>query len=406
MALTALAARKAKSKDKDYKLSVGNGLYLLVKKNGAKYWRMKYRYAGKEKTLSFGVYPEVELAEATEERDKARKKLRDGEDPGLFKKKAKLKRFVDANNTFQSVAEDWLTRNKEVWKDSHYKHVVRSLELDVFPFIGSIPISEIDTVLLRSVLEPIQKRGALDIASRVRQRCSSVFRYGMVLGACDRDPAEPLKIVMKPPKKGHFAALEAKEMPAFLKTLEGYNFQAQTRLAMRLLMLTFVRTTELINGRWAEIDWEANVWNIPAERMKEKRAHFVPLSRQTLECLRELQTLTGRGELMFPKRGTPREPMSNSTILRVIERIGYKGRMTGHGFRSVASSVLNESGKFDFDAIERQLSHEDRNDVRAAYNRAKYMDERRMMMQWWADKLDAFSSPSSVTRLNNANSGT
>jgi len=245
----------------------------------------------------------------------------------------------------------------------------------------------------------VQKRGALDIASRLRQRCSSVFKFGMVLGACDRDPAEPLKIVMTPPTKGHFAALEAKEMPAFLKAVNTYNFQAQTRLAMRLLMLTFVRTTELINARWDEIDLEEEIWNIPAERMKEKRAHFVPLSKQSLQCLEELQALTGRCDLLFPKRGTAREPMSNSTILRVIERVGYKGRMTGHGFRSVASSVLNESGKFDFDAIERQLSHEDRNDIRAAYNRAKYIDERRRMMQWWADKIDTFTTASKVVRL-------
>jgi len=204
---------------------------------------------------------------------------------------------------------------------------------------------------------------------------------------------------MTPPTKGHFAALEAKEMPAFLKAVNTYNFQAQTRLAMRLLMLTFVRTTELINARWDEIDLEEEIWNIPAERMKEKRAHFVPLSKQSLQCLEELQALTGRCDLLFPKRGTAREPMSNSTILRVIERVGYKGRMTGHGFRSVASSVLNESGKFDFDAIERQLSHEDRNDIRAAYNRAKYIDERRRMMQWWADKIDTFTTASKVVRL-------
>jgi integrase len=388
MALTDLAAKKAKPRDKDYKLAAEKGLHLLVKTNGAKYWRMKYRFAGKEKSLAFGVYPEVPIKEAIEKRDIARKQIRDGQDPALNKKKAKLQRHVDATNSFESVAREWLSMKSKTWAPIHSEKVERSLVLDVFPFIGSIPINQIDSVLLRTVLEPVQKRGALDIASRLRQRCSSVFKYGMVLGACDRDPAEPLKIVMTPPTKGHFAALEAKEMPAFLKAVNAYNFQAQTRLAMRLLMLTFVRTTELINARWDEINLEEEIWNIPAERMKEKRAHFVPLSKQALQCLEELRELTGRCELLFPKRGTARESMSNSTILRVIERVGYKGRMTGHGFRSIASSTLNESGLFDFDAIERQLSHEDRNDVRAAYNRAKYMEERRRMMQWWADFID------------------
>lgn len=396
MALTDLAAKRAKPKDKDYKLAADKGLYLLVKSNGAKYWRMKYRFAGKEKTLAFGVYPEVPLAEAIERRDISRKLLRDGIDPSIEKKKEKLRRHTEANTTFEGIAREWIDMKSRKWAPRHTERVTRSLELDIFPHIGNIPIRQIDSVLLRSVLEPIQKRGALDIASRVRQRCSSVFRYAMVLGACTTDPAEPLKIVMEPPVKKHFPALTVKEMPEFLTKIRAYNCNTQTRLSIRFLMLTFVRTIELIGARWDEIDFEEAIWNIPAERMKEKRAHFVPLSTQSLDCLHQLQAITGRSELLFPKRGTSREPMSNSTILRVIERVGYKGRMTGHGFRSVASSILNESGLFDFDAIERQLSHEDRNDVRAAYNRAKYMDERRRMMQWWADKVDSLENPSKI----------
>jgi integrase len=392
MPITDLAARRAAAKDKDYKLAADKGMHLLVKTNGAKYWRMKYRFAGKEKLLSFGVYPEVTLAEAIEKRDAARKAIRDEKDPSIEKKKAKLQRHTDSDNSFEALAREWISLKAKTWASRHTERVTRSLELDIFPFIGSIPISQIDSALLRSVLTPIEKRGALDIASRVRQRCSSVFRYGMVLGACTTDPAEPLKVVMQPPTKGHFPSLSADEMPAFLKQIKIYNCSLQTRMAIRLLMLTFVRTVELIEARWDEIDYSHKIWNIPATRMKEKRAHFVPLSTQAIECLEQLQSITGRCELLFPKRGTSREPMSNSTILRVIERVGYKGRMTGHGFRSVASSTLNESGLFDFDAIERQLSHEDRNDVRAAYNRAKYMDERYRMMQWWADKIDTFES--------------
>ncbi|MBT3448925.1 MAG: tyrosine-type recombinase/integrase [Bacteroidetes Order II. Incertae sedis bacterium] len=396
MALTDLAAKRAKPKEKDYKLSVERGLYLQVKTNGAKYWRMKYRFAGKEKTLSFGVYPEVSLAEAMDRLDTARRLLRDDTDPGLEKKKAKLRRRIENDATFETVAREWVTMKSKKWAPRHTERVLRSLELDIFPSIGNVPISQIDSVLLRSVIDPIQSRGALDIASRVRQRCGSVFRYGMATGVCTTDPAEPLKVVMETPVKKHFPALSANEMPEFLTKVRAYNCTVQTRLAMRFLMLTFVRTIELIGARWDEIDFEESIWNIPSERMKENQSHFVPLSTQSIECLNQLHLVTGKCELLFPKRGTSREPMSNSTILRVIERIGYKGRMTGHGFRSVASSILNESGLFDFDAIERQLSHQDRDDVRAAYNRAKYMNERRRMMQWWADKLDSLENPSQI----------
>ena len=396
MPLTDLAARRAQPKPRDYKLSADKGLYLLVKANGAKYWRMKYRFGGKEKSLAFGVYPEVSLTEATDRRDDARKQIRAGTDPGLEKKKAKLRRHINSDNTFESIAREWLALKSKGWAGRHTERVTRSLELDVFPFIGNIPIRDIDSPLLRSVLAPVERRGALDIAARVRQRCSSVFKYGMVLGACDNDPADPLKIVMAPPVKKHFPALKISEMPDFLSRVRAYNCNVQTRLAIRLLMLTFVRTIELIEATWEEIDIENAMWNIPGRRMKEKRDHFVPLSTQSLDCIAQLREVTGRYKLLFPKRGTSTEPMSNSTILRVIERVGYKGRMTGHGFRSVASSALNESGQFDFDAIERQLSHEDRNHVRAAYNRAKYMDERRRMMQWWGDRIEILEWPAQI----------
>lgn len=400
MPLTDLAARRAKPKDKDYKLAVERGMYLHVKANGAKYWRMKYRFGGKEKTLSFGVYPEVTLAEAMNRLDTARRKLREDTDPGLEKKKAKLKRKIESDTTFESIAREWIEMKSRKWASRHTERVTRSLELDIFPGIGNIPIDQIDSVLLRSVIDPIQIRGALDIASRVRQRCGSVFRYGMATGVCTTDPADPLKVVMETPTRKHFPALTAEEMPEFLSKIKAYNCNVQTRLSIRFLMLTFVRTIELIGGRWDEIDFEQSIWNIPTERMKEKRDHFVPLSTQSINCLQQLQAITGKAELLFPKRGTTREPMSNSTILRVIDRIGYKGKMTGHGFRSVASTTLNESGLFDFDAIERQLSHEDRDDVRAAYNRAKYMDERRKIMQWWADKIDSWENPSQIVYPN------
>jgi integrase len=396
MALTDLEARQAKPKDKDYKLSVAHGLYLFVKKTGAKYWRMKYKFGGREKTLSFGVYPQVTLAEAKEKSDAAKKQLRDFVDPGLERKKAKLKQYLETETTFEIIARQWIAMKSKKWSVRHAERVTRSLELDVFPRIGNIPVSEIDTVLLRTVVDPILSRGALDIASRVRQRCEQVFEYAQAIGACTNNPASPLKVIMVTPEKQHFAALSEQEMPAFLAKIRAYNCNVQTRIAIRFLMLTFVRTSELIGARWDEIDFKDAIWNIPASRMKAQRAHFVPLSTQSLDCLGQLSSITGHGELLFPKRGTSREPMSNSSILRVIERIGYKGRMTGHGFRSVASTILNESGLFDFDAIERQLSHEEKNDVRAAYNRAKYMEERKKMMQWWGDKVESMDSPSQI----------
>jgi integrase len=396
MPFTDVQARKAKPREKDYKLSVERGLYLLVKSSGSRYWRMKYRFEGKEKTLSFGVYPEVTLSEAMERLDAARRLLRDELDPGLERKKRKLQRLSESENTFEKVARLWIEMKSKKWEPRHSERVTRSLELDVFPIIGNIAMSEIDTLMLRTCIDPIQSRGALDIASRVRQRCDQVFEYGRAIGACDANPATPLKVMMIPPLKQHFPALEAEEMPEFLVKLRAYNCNVQTRLSIRLLMLTFVRTSELIEARWEEIDFENQMWNIPASRMKQNKDHYVPLSTQSIDCLHQLKAVTGNCDLLFPKRGTKRDPMSNSTILRVIERIGYKSRMTGHGFRTVASSVFNESGLFDFDAIERQLSHQDRDGVRAAYNRAKYMDERRRMMQWWADKIDTWENPAQI----------
>ena len=396
MSFTDLQARKAKPREKDYKLSVERGLYLLVKASGARYWRMKYRYNGKEKTLSFGVYPEVTLAEAMERLDKSRRMLRDDLDPGLEKKKGKLKQLSESANTFEKVSRLWIEMKSKKWAPRHSERVTRSLEADVFPVIGNIAMHEIDTLMLRTCIDPIQNRGALDIASRVRQRCDQIFEYGRAIGVCTSNPATPLKVVMIPPVKQHFPALAPEEMPDFLIKLRAFNSTVQTRLSIRLLMLTFVRTSELIEAKWEEIDFENQIWNIPASRMKQNKVHCVPLSTQSIDCLTQLKTITGTCELLFPKRGSRREPMSNSTILRVIERIGYKGRMTGHGFRSVASSVLNESGLFDFDAIERQLSHQDRDGVRAAYNRAKYMNERCRMMQWWADTVESYENPSRI----------
>ena len=394
MPLTNVQVKRAKSREKDWKLSDEKGLYLHVHRNGSKYWRLKYRFAGKEKLLALGVFGTsidgVSLGEAREARDIARRQIRDGIDPSVVRKKEKLARLSDASNTFGYLASDWIKIRTPEWSERHALDVEASLDKDVLPYIGSIPISAIDTTVLRPVFDHVQERGAFEIAARLRQRCSAVFRHAMALGLCDQDPADLLKTVLITPKKANFSSLDLNQFPQFWREVQTYSGGRLTVLAMKLIALTFVRTSELIGGRWEEIDLDQKIWDIPPERMKKSRPHYVPLASQAIEALTELQRLTGESEWMFPKRGNPkaRDTMSNGTILRCISRLGYRNRMTGHGFRSVASTALNESGKFNYDAIERQLAHEEENAVRAAYNKAKYMDERRRMMQWWADQLE------------------
>ena len=407
--LTALKIQRAKSKVKNYKLSDGGGLYLYVMSTGSKYWRLKYRIHGKEKLLALGIFDQskmdkhLSLEQARVKRDNAKIMLRDGKDPSIEKRKEKLLRKVRAERNFESVARDWHRFKSSRWTKGHQLDVLKSLQVEIFPHIGSMPIDEIASDLLRPVLEAVQRRGAYESAKRLRQRCSAIFRYGKVLGFCTEDPADPLKEVLIAPAKKNLAAITWEEFPNFLNALNKYNAHPQTRIAVRLMMLTFVRTGELIGARWDEIDFDKRLWNIPASRMKRGRPHYIPLSEQAIEVLQELQDMTGHRKLLFPKRGEPREPMSNGTILRVIERIGFKGRMTGHGFRSLASTALNESGNFRPDAIERQLSHEQNDDVRRAYNRAEYYQERVKMMQWWADQVDKIQSDAKIVPINVSN---
>ena len=394
--LTDKAIRAAKTKPKDYKLADGGGMYLLVRQSGAKYWRLKYRFAGKEKTLALGVYCDqsgkvtgdnIKLAKARKLRDEAKILINEGIDPSLERKKSANALHQKHLTTFEAVAHEWLALKKHEWSGDHAHDVQRSLELDVFPDLGQLPITDIDSPLLLKCLERIQKRNALETTKRIRQRCSGIFRFAQIKGLCTEDPAEPLKDVLLSPKPKHLAAVPLEELPALLKALDDYDCEPLTRYATNLLMLTFVRTGELIGARWDEIDFKKKVWTIPAERMKRKREHFVPLSTQAVNLLKELNEITGHRDYLFPKRGKPREHMSNATILRVIGRIGYKGRMTGHGFRTLASTALNESQQFNVDAIERQLAHVEDNETRAAYNRAKHKPERIKMMQWWADYI-------------------
>ena len=387
MSLTDAAVRNAKQSGKPQKLSDGGGLFLLATPEGARYWRMAYRFHGRQKTLAIGVYPAVSLADARVAREAAKKLLVRGIDPSQAKKEERLAARLSAKNTFEAVSREWCDNQKEGWTARYHDHVVARLEADVFPQFGARPIAEIEPPELLDVLRKVEKRGALEIAKRLRQTVGQVFRYAIVTGRAKRDPSVDLKEALKAAgRQTHHKAMPREDLPQFLRALSTYDGEARTRLALRLVVLTFVRTTELRGARWNEIDLDAAEWRIAAERMKMRARHIVPLSRQAVEAFKELMPLAGLSPFVFPSPSAEGF-MSNNTMLFAMYRMGFHGRATVHGFRAVASTLLNEMG-FQPDWIERQLAHDDRNKVRAAYNHAQYLPERRRMMQQWADYLD------------------
>lgn len=377
------------------KLSDGHGLYLLVKADGGKYWRQKYNYTNKEKTLALGVYPEVSLKEAREKAQAARKLLAEGVDPALYKKQKKREALLNAHNTFKAVALEWHNNKSGGWSEGHTHNVLHRLETDIFPYLGDRPIADIDAPELLSTLRKIEKRGALDIAHRALQLCGQVFRYGIATGRGKRDHAHDLKGALKTTKTRHFPALDIREMPEFLQALarNDVRLYPRTRRAVMLLMLTFVRTTEMIEASWDEINLETAEWRIPAHRMKMKQPHIVPLSKQAVALLAEQREETRHlnTKWVFPSQIRPIDPMSNGTILGAIKRLGFKGRMTGHGFRALAMTAIKEKLGYRHEVVDRQLAHGHRNKVNAAYDRAMFLDERKVMMQQWADYIDAIT---------------
>ncbi len=389
MALTDTAVKKAKPGPKPIKLSDGKGLYLLVNPVGSKLWRCKYRVLGKEKTLSLGAYPDVTLAQAREGVDKARKVIAAGADPMVIKKTDKLASLAAAENSFESVARAWWAQWKQVRSEQHAGQVMRRFEANVFPHIGARPVSEVQAPELVAMLKAIESRGVNDLAKRALQTSSQVFRYAVAHGKAMRNPAIDIKPsdVLASRQKQNLARIEGKELPDLLRHIDAYKGAAMTRLAMKLMAMTFVRTTELIGARWGEFDLEAARWDIPASRMKMKTPHIVPLSVQAVNLLKTLHLITGHSVMLFPGERDHEKSMSNNTILKALERMGYKGRMTGHGFRGVASTLLHEMG-FDHAHIELQLAHQERNEVSAAYNHATYLKQRARMMQHWSDYLD------------------
>lgn len=402
MKLSDTKCKAAKPKEKPYKLADGGGLYLEVMPSGSKCWRLKYRYLGKEKRLALGVYPIVGLADAREGRTQAKKTLRQNIDPSDARKDEKKEAIRNASNTFKAVALEWHEKQLDGWSKHHGLNVMRRLEVDVFPFIGNKPIAKINPpTLLEDVLRRIEKRGALDVVARVKQICSQVFRYGIATGYCEQDATANLRGVLKVNKTTSFACLDIKEMPEFLDKLEKNEARLfnRTRRAIRLLMLTFVRTNELIHATWDEFDLDNAQWEIPGYRMKMRNPHIVPLSRQAVALLREQKEETGSQNTnwVFPNQARPKNSMSNNTILFAIGRMGYKKRMTGHGFRALAMSNIKEKLGYRHEVVDRQLAHVHRNKVDRAYDRAQFLPERKKMMQQWADYMDTVASQRKIT---------
>ncbi len=396
--LTEVAIKNAKAKGKPYKLADGGGMYLLVTKEGQKWWRFDYRIDGKRKTISLGVYDDVALKTARELRRAARAQVAVGTDPSNSRKAEKITR--EGAHTFRTVADEWLGKHQAVWAAATTKKTKAVLGNDLIPWLGPLPLNAISSSDVLKVLRRIEERGAHETAHKARQYCQQIFRYGIATGRTDYDPTHGVRGALAPvPVKHHAAILEPKAIGKLLRAMDGYNGQFVTRCALSLAPIVFVRPGELRRAEWAEIDLDAGEWRISADKMKMKRPHIVPLSTQAIEILRELQPLTGKGRYVFPGIRSRDRPMSENTINAALRGIGYSGdQMVGHGFRSIASTRLNEMG-WNRDAIERQLAHVEGNQVRAAYNYAEHLSERRRMMQAWADYLDSLKRDAHVVQI-------
>jgi len=403
MPLTDIAIRKAKPTDSPVRMFDGGGLYIEIVPSGGKWWRLKYRYAGKEKRLSLGTFPDTGLKAAREARDNARKQLAAGVDPSADRKAEKESARVAALSTLERAARAWLAHRSKAWKSGTLAMITASLENDVFPSLGSRPLSEIQPRDIRDAVQAIEARGAGETAGRVFQRLRAVFRYAVAHDLVAVDPTYPLKPseIFKPRKTRHRASLSERDVPAFLRKLDGYEGDSSTKWALVLLMLTAVRPGELRGARWDEVDERAALWRIPASRMKMNAEHTVPLSKQAIRALATMRKLSGDSALVFPSPFYPGKPLSDGTLNSALARLGYKGIATAHGFRTLFSTCANEAG-WNSDVIEKQLAHEDRDEVRGAYNRAQWVAERIKLMQWWADRLDKLRKGADVLPIKAA----
>ncbi|MBP7760036.1 MAG: tyrosine-type recombinase/integrase [Alphaproteobacteria bacterium] len=398
MKLSEQKCKTAKAREKNYKLSDGGGLYLEVTTKGSKLWRMKYRFLNMEKKLSIGEYPVITLYDARQRREEAKKLLANGLDPSSVKQEIKKDRILENANTFEVIAREWHQHKSPEWSKVNAKIVLERLERDVFPEIGKYPIRMITHKMLLDLANTIKQRGANELAKRLIQMCRHIYRYAIVTGRADQNIAEDLKGMIKAKPQGHYAAIEAKDLPEFITDLRNHKakLNRQTYLAVNFMMLTFVRTSEMIKARWEEFDLKAKTWLIPASRMKMGKEHLVPLSRQAVAILEELREIHNHPVYVFPSRNSRNKTMSNNTILMALDRMGYRGKMTGHGFRALAMSTIMEKLGYRHEVPDLQLAHAKRGDVARAYDRAKFLSERTKMMQEWADYLDKIVSGGTV----------
>lgn len=384
MKLSARQVETAKPEIKDYKLPDGAGLFLLVKTNGAKYWRYRYQFAGREKMYAIGVYPDVSLADARAKRDEARLKLKEGIDPV---KARQVKIVSGRENTFRRLSAEWHEFKKSRWSEGYAADILEAFNKDIYPLIGDLPVDSIEPIYALKALSAIEQRGATEKASKVRRWTSEVFKYAIATGRAKYNPVAELRSAMRGHVSSRYPFLLLHEIPDFLSALENYAGNPVTVIATKMLMLSGLRTVELRKGEWSEVDFDSKTWTIPKERMKKRKAHIVPLSDQLVALLHELQRYSGRYTCMFPGRSDPMKPMSEGTVNGLIKRVGFEGRVVGHGFRHTMSTILNEKG-FSSDWIELQLAHVDKNIIRGTYNHALYLDGRREMLQWYADEID------------------
>jgi integrase len=392
MALTDVKIRQAKAAGRALKLTDSNGLYLEVRPSGAKLWRYRYRIAGKENVFAIGAYPAVSLQQARQARDEARSLVKQGIHPAHARQAQIMHQTAANTTTFEAVAREWLDRNRDRWTAYYHRQATRCLEQNAFPRIGRMPIRHVTAAHILDVLRDMERRGAHTYAIQMRQWCSAVFRHAIVTLRADSDPAAALKGAIQRPKINHSRPMSAEDLADFKRSLARYGGHRTTVIALWLLLYTFVRTVELRKAKWSEIDLDRREWRIPADRMKMRRTHIVPLARQSIALLNELCLITGACAWLFPNMRRPGDAMSATTINRALEHMGYPpGCWTGHDFRATASTRLHEMG-FKPEVIERQLAHAETNRTRAAYNHAEYLDERREMMQSWADYLDGLKA--------------
>lgn len=398
MPLTVLQVKNAAPREKDYGLADGGGLFLWVRAGGSKSWRFRFRLDGKQSHISLGTIQKVTLAQARQLAGEARQLVAQGRHPGLERKAARAQATVSRANTFKALALEWHEHKSQLWSEGYATDVMEAFELDIFPLLGNLPLIEIRPLQWLEAFRRIEARGALEKLRKTRQRCQEVYRFAIATGRAEYNPIADIGGALRTPVTRHYPFLPIAEIPALLRAIQNCAASDVVKIAARLLILTGVRTAELRCAPWAEFDLDQALWEIPAERMKARRPHLIPLSRQAVTALRELQRITGGYTLAFPGRTDPARPMSEAAVNQLLKRSGYEGRATGHGFRHTLSTTLHERG-YPSEWVETQLAHADKNTIRGTYNHATYLESRRDMLQWYADNLDSLASSAPVEEM-------